>query len=294
MNQEVDCDQEQGFTGAEPIGHLLNIDGKVLASFPEGSTEVILVLQCPQQPRNLVSVLLHATADNTKLQLTEFSPGDDLIQCITSAHEITAHKVSKREDDIAALSQAVKIQQLVVERTEGKQGGEDMINLCAMIGKHKKRIQELEAMPIIYKKWRGLSITLLPGRLVHADRFPQPIIYCTAEHKFGERISWEKSEMVEVHKEVLFRGTGIDESWRSTLDIGSKCDVWDTRSKCVRWYVSTVLQISPDSSQILIHFEGWESHWDKWFPRDSPYIAPLGFKNGVNFVTTKLPTRLAQ
>eukprot|EP00455_Lapot_gusevi_P009468 TRINITY_DN1423_c0_g1_i5.p1 TRINITY_DN1423_c0_g1~~TRINITY_DN1423_c0_g1_i5.p1 ORF type:complete len:919 (+),score=331.64 TRINITY_DN1423_c0_g1_i5:79-2835(+) len=58
--------------------------------------------------------------------------------------------------------------------------------------------------------------------------------------------------------------------------VGDRIDAKDTQGK---WFESTVKEIR--GNEIYVHFEGWSTKWDSWFPKDSPKLAAKGtYTNG--------------
>jgi len=41
-----------------------------------------------------------------------------------------------------------------------------------------------------------------------------------------------------------------------------------------RWYSAKILKVNSSKAQVLIHFEGWASRFDSWFPLDSSSLRP--------------------
>ena len=58
------------------------------------------------------------------------------------------------------------------------------------------------------------------------------------------------------------------------LRVGQVIEVFDDHPTINKWSEGSVVEESPD--QVKVHFKGFVAKFDKWFPRNSPYLSPFG------------------
>ena len=61
----------------------------------------------------------------------------------------------------------------------------------------------------------------------------------------------------------------------SPFVVGQWIDALDTVEQ---WLEATVLELSSDSTQVLVHYNGWPSRWDEWIDVRSPRLSPFRTK----------------
>lgn len=52
------------------------------------------------------------------------------------------------------------------------------------------------------------------------------------------------------------------------FEVGGKVEVFDNN----KWYIAKIVTVNTDDKKILVHFEGWNERYDRWYDMDSEEI----------------------